>query len=511
MIDRLREVLQDWEAVIGLEVHTELTTLESKMFCGCPIDFGGEPNSRTCPICLGLPGALPMPNKAAIESIVLAGLATGCDIEKKTMFYRKNYFYPDMAKNFQTTQGPLAFCMRGGINVDIEGDGARERIDLPEAETGAYEVFVGITRIHMEEDTGKMVHVGGADGRIAGASHSLVDYNRCGLPLIELVTEPDLRTPEEARRFVQKLRQIYLTLGISDVNMEEGSLRVDGNVSVRRRGTAEFGTKTELKNMNSFKNLHDGLVYEIIRQVEELEAGGTIYQETRHWEPVYKRTVVMRTKETADDYRLFPDPDLAPYHLTDEFIESVRARLPELPDAKKTRFMETWGLPAHDATVLTSDSDLATFFEAAVASGGSDRARAISNTILNDLSAHLNATGSTLVDVPVTPASIAELVGLVDDKAISSAQAKEVFAAMVESGDAPAAIVEARGMKQLSDEGELRGIVEGILEANPGQVEQYKAGKTGLLGFFVGQVMKATRGTANPGVVNKVLTEILGE
>lgn len=510
MIDRLREVLRDWEAVIGLEVHTELTTLDSKMFCGCPIAFGGEPNSRTCPVCIGMPGALPVPNKAAVESIVLAGLATGCEIEKKTMFYRKNYFYPDMTKNFQTTQGPLAFCMRGGFMVDVEGEGARERIDLPEAESGAYEVFCGITRIHMEEDTGKMIHVGGADGRIAGASHSLVDYNRCGLPLIELVTEPDLRTPEEARRFVQKLRQIYLTLGISDCNMEEGSLRVDGNVSVRRRGTTEFGTKTELKNMNSFKNLHDGLVYEIIRQVEELEAGGTIHQETRHWEPVYKRTVVMRTKETADDYRLFPDPDLAPYHLSDEFIEAVRARLPELPDAKKARFMETWALPAHDATVLTSDGDLATFFESAVAAGGAGRARGISNVILNDLSAYLNASGSALTDVAVTPEGVAELVGLVEDATISSAQAKEVFAGMVESGDAPGSIVDARGMKQLSDEGELRDIIEGILAANPGQVEQYRGGKTGLLGFFVGQVMKATKGTANPGVVNRLLTEILG-
>ncbi|HIS41217.1 MAG TPA: Asp-tRNA(Asn)/Glu-tRNA(Gln) amidotransferase GatCAB subunit B, partial [Candidatus Aphodovivens avistercoris] len=266
---KLEEVLEDWEAVIGLEIHAELTTLETKMFCGCKLEFGADPNTHTCPVCLGLPGALPVPNKAAIESIVLAGLATNCDIEKHSMFYRKNYMYPDMAKNFQTTQGPVAFCMRGHLDLDVDGPAAKERYGLDSLEPGAsdenitrtedgYVAHVGITRIHMEEDAGKMVHIGGGEGRIAGATHSLVDYNRAGTPLIELVTEPDLRTPEEARLFMQKLRQIYLAIGISDCSMEEGSLRCDGNVSLRRRGEAEFGVKTELKNMNSFKNLHDG-------------------------------------------------------------------------------------------------------------------------------------------------------------------------------------------------------------------------------------------------------------
>ena len=269
----LEEVLQDWEAVIGLEVHAELTTLNTKMFCGCKLEFGAEPNTHTCPVCLGLPGALPVPNKAAIESIVLAGLATNCDIEKHSMFYRKNYMYPDMSKNFQTTQGPVAFCMRGRLDLDVDGPGAKERVDLDGLEPGesrgnvtrtedGYVAHVGITRIHMEEDAGKMVHIGGGEGRIAGATHSLVDYNRAGTPLIELVTEPELRTPEEARLFMQKLRQIYLAIGISDCSMEEGSLRCDGNISLRRRGETKFGTKTELKNMNSFKNLHDGLAYE---------------------------------------------------------------------------------------------------------------------------------------------------------------------------------------------------------------------------------------------------------
>ena len=359
----LEEVFETWEAVIGLEIHAELTTLETKMFCGCKLEFGAAPNTHTCPVCLGLPGALPVPNRAAIESIVLAGLATNCDIEKHSMFYRKNYMYPDMAKNFQTTQGPIAFCMRGHLDLDVDGRGATERYRLDALAPGetegnitrtedGYVAHVGITRIHMEEDAGKMVHLGGGEGRIAGATQSLVDYNRAGTPLIELVTEPDLRTPEEARLFMQKLRQIYLALGISDCSMEEGSLRCDGNVSLRRRGTTAFGTKTELKNMNSFKNLHDGLAYEICRQAEVLEEGGVIYQETRHWDPSAKRTIVMRVKETADDYRLFPEPDLAPYDLSDEFIEGVRAKLPELPDQKAARFAADFGLTSYDARHL---------------------------------------------------------------------------------------------------------------------------------------------------------------
>ena len=369
----LSEVLQDWEAVIGLEIHTELTALDTKMFCNCKLSHDDEPNANVCPVCLGLPGALPVPNKRAIESIVKAGLATNCEIQRHSMFYRKHYFYPDMAKNFQTTQGPIAFCMRGHLDLDVDGRGATERYRLDVLAPGesdgnitrtedGYVAHVGITRIHMEEDAGKMVHLGGGEGRIAGATQSLVDYNRAGTPLIELVTEPDLRTPEEARAFMQKLRQIYLTLGISDCSMEEGSLRADGNVSLRRRGSTELGTKTELKNINSFKNLHDGLAYEICRQAEVLESGGVIRQETRHWEPGAKRTIVMRVKETADDYRMFPDPDLAPFDLSDEFIENVRAKLPELPDAKKARFMESYGLPAYDAGELAGDVEIAQFF-----------------------------------------------------------------------------------------------------------------------------------------------------
>lgn len=510
----LREVLQDWEAVIGLEVHTELTTLNTKMFCSCPIEFGASPNTHVCPVCLGMPGALPVPNKAAIESIVLAGLATGCDIEKRSMFYRKNYFYPDMSKNFQTTQGPVAFCMRGALDLDVTGTAARERVDLEEAKGGSYTTRVGITRIHMEEDAGKMIHVGGTDGRITGATYSLLDYNRCGTPLIELVTEPDLRTPEEARLFMQKLREIYLTIAISDCSMEEGSFRCDGNVSLRRRGAQALGTKTELKNMNSFKNLHDGLAYEICRQAEVLESGGTIRQETRHWEPANKRTICMRVKETADDYRLFPEPDLAPYDLSDAFIERVRAKLPELPNQKKMRFMADYALSVADAAALAGDAAMAAFFDEAmrIASGRARLlAKPVANLLINDVTAYLNAQDIDLQDGNVVPVGIVELAALIAEETISSKQGKEVFSHMLEHGDSPLSIVEGRGMRQVSDTGAIEDVVAAVLAANPDKVAEYRAGKVGLIGFFVGQSMKAMHGQGNPKLINQIVTEKLAE
>ena len=537
---KLEEVLQDWEAVIGLEIHAELTTLETKMFCSCKLEFGAEPNTHTCPVCLGLPGALPVPNKAAIESIVLAGLATNCDIEKRSMFYRKNYMYPDMAKNFQTTQGPVAFCMRGHLDLNVDGAAAKERIDIADlkpGESGAegttaanvtrtedgYVAHVGIERIHMEEDAGKMIHIGGGEGRIAGATHSLVDYNRAGTPLIELVTKPDLRTPEEARLFMQKLRQIYLAIGISDCSMEEGSLRCDGNVSLRRRGTTELGTKTELKNMNSFKNLHDGLAYEICRQAEVLEEGGIIYQETRHWDPSKKRTIVMRVKETADDYRLFPEPDLAPYDLSDEFIESVRAKLPELPDEKAKRFEESFGLSAYDARHLVEHRSTSNFFEACMTVAGADEkgnvssqaaalAKPLANLIINDVAAYANANNiSDMSETTLSPERAVELVKLLADDTISSKQAKEVFSAILEEDKDPSTIVEERGMKQVSDTGAIEAVVDGVLAAFPDKGEQYQGGKKGLLGFFVGQCMKEMKGQGNPKVINQMLTQKLGD
>ena len=509
--DRLLEVLEEWEAVIGLEIHTELTSMNTKMFCGCPVAFGGEPNTRVCPVCLGMPGALPVPNQQAIEATVLCGLATNCEIATWSQFHRKQYFYPDMPKDYQISQYDKPFCERGFVEVDVEGDGVGQRIDAVDAPgvslagDGAYTARIGITRIHLEEDTGKMVHVGGSEGRIAGATHSLVDFNRAGTPLIELVTEPDIRTPEEARRFAQKLRLTWLSLGVSDCNMEEGSMRVDANVSVRRRGETELGTRAEIKNLNSFKSLHDGIAYEIVRQAEELVRGGSIVQETRHWDAGAKRTSSLRSKEEAHDYRYFPEPDMVPFEFSAEFIASVRERLPELPDAKKERFIADYGLPVHDATVLTGDIDLAEFFEAAVTLAGGERAKAISNVMLNDLSAHLNAEGIGVAEAKIVPSMIAELVELVDDGTISGKQAKDVFAEMAATGDAPGAIVELKGMKQVSDTGAIEEVVDRVLAANPDEVAAYKGGKTGLIGFFVGQVMREMRGQANPQVVNEVL------
>lgn len=547
----LSEVLKDWEAVIGLEIHTELTALDTKMFCGCKLSHDDEPNANVCPVCLGLPGALPVPNKRAIESIVKAGLATNCQIQKHSMFYRKHYFYPDMAKNFQTTQGPIAFCMHGHLDLEVTGRGAAERpecafgedeakslasasanavglstsmneqmpesaihmvgysadeLSLPQRhEDGSYSVPIRILRIHMEEDAAKMNHLGGEEGRITAAAESLVDYNRCGTPLIELVTEPDLRTPEEARLFMEKLRRIFLTLGISDCSMEHGSMRCDGNVSLRRRGDTRLGTKTELKNLNSFKALHDGLAYEICRQAEVLEEGGIIYQETRHWEPSRKRTVVMRVKETADDYRLFPDPDLAPFDLSDEFIEHCASELPELPDAKRDRFEGDFGIKRADAELIAGDPATAAFFERAAEGLAGKAAQVVANLIVNEMAGYLKAAGTSLEDSGIAPAQVASLAKLLAEDAISSNQAHEVFEAMAQSGDDPEKIVDERGMRQVSDAGALQPIVDQVLANCPDQARQYRDGNQKVIGFLVGQCMKASRGSGNPKLFNELL------
>ncbi len=570
----LAEVLQDWEAVIGLEIHTELTTLDTKMFCGCKNSHDDEPNTNVCPVCLGLPGALPVPNKRAIESIVKAGLATNCEIQKHSMFYRKHYFYPDMAKNFQTTQGPVAFCMHGHLDLEVTGRGAAERPacafgaaeaeslasasanavglsasmahDLPEQgggslapdgaaplagksalagmsgydtaslalperhEDGSYTVPIRILRIHMEEDAAKMVHVGGDEGRITAAAESLIDYNRCGTPLIELVTEPDLRTPEEARLFMEKLRRIFLTLGISDCSMEKGSMRCDGNVSLRRRGETRLGTKTELKNLNSFKALHDGLAYEICRQAEVLEEGGIIYQETRHWEPSRKRTVVMRVKETADDYRLFPDPDLAPFDLSDEFIERCRAEIPELPDAKRDRFEREFGIKRADAEQIAGDPPTAEFFEAVMAHSTAHEAQTVANVLVNDLAAYAKSAGVPLAEAGCTPAQVASLAHLLATEAIAANQAPEVIAAMAGTGADPEQIVDERGMRQVNDDDALQAVVDAVLARCGEQAQQYRDGNQKVIGFLVGQCMKESRGSGNPKRFNELLRAALG-
>ena len=546
---KLSEVLEDWEAVIGLEIHTELTALDTKMFCNCRLSHDDEPNANVCPVCLGLPGALPVPNKRAIESIVKAGLATNCEIQKHSMFYRKHYFYPDMAKNFQTTQGPVAFAMYGHLDLEVTGQGAAERPDcafgaeqadslasasagaeglstsmtatmregnqraghlasydasnmqMPERRAdGSYTVPIRILRIHMEEDAAKMVHVGGAEGRITAAAESLVDYNRCGTPLIELVTEPDLRTPEEARLFMEKLRRIFVTLGISDCSMEKGSMRCDGNVSLRRRGSTKLGTKTEMKNLNSFKSLHDALEYEICRQAEVLEEGGIIYQETRHWEPSRRRTVVMRVKETADDYRLFPDPDLAPFDLTDEFIEAARAQIPELPDAKRDRYMADFGLKSADAAQLAGDPAVAAFFEQAVAGVDAKVVPTVGNVMVNLVPSY----------DALTPAQVASISALLAGDAITFAQAREVLDLVNGTDKDPEKVVDEKGMRQVTDTGALEPIVDEVLGRCTDQVQQYRDGNKKVLGFLVGQCMKAAKGSGNPKLFNQLLAQKLG-
>lgn len=512
----LTEVLKDWEAVIGLEVHTELTTLETKMFCGCRLSHGDEPNQDVCPVCLGMPGALPVPNKDAIRSIVKAGLATNCEIMERSMFYRKHYFYPDMAKNFQTTQGPVAFCMHGHLDLEVTGEGAAERPRDSKNVTwtgDAYETDIRILRIHMEEDAAKMVHVGGEEGRIASATESLIDYNRCGTPLIELVTEPDLRTPEEARLFMEKLRRIFLTLGISDCSMENGSMRCDGNVSLRKRGSKELGTKTELKNINSFKSLHDALEYEIRRQADVLEAGGTVAQETRHWEPSKKRTVVMRVKETADDYRLFPDPDLAPFDLSRAFVDDCRAEMPELPDAKRDRYVKNLGIKRADAALIASDPATAEYFEkavdAAATEAGPKAAATIANLVVNELAALVKNFDGGFAESPVSAAHLATLASMLAKGEVSSTAGREVLAAVAETGKAPEAIVEERGLRQVTDDGALAPIVAEVMAACPDQVRQFRDGNAKVVGFLVGQCMKRAKGQGNPKRFNELLVEAM--
>lgn len=506
----LNEVLQDWEAVIGLEVHTELTTLNTKMFCSCKLSHTDEPNTNVCPVCLGMPGALPVPNKDAIKSIVMAGLATNCQIMRHSMFYRKHYFYPDMAKNFQTTQGPVAFCMHGHLDLQVSGAGAAERpsfanvaadevTPLERADDGSYQVPIRILRIHMEEDAAKMIHAGGEEGRITGAAESYIDYNRCGTPLIELVTEPDLRTPEEARLFMEKLQQTFKTLGISDCSMENGSMRCDGNISLRRRGEKKFGTKTEMKNINSFKSLHDALEYEICRQAEVLEEGGVVYQETRHWEPSRRRTVVMRVKETADDYRLFPDPDLAPFDLSDEFIEEARAALPELPDVKAARFAADFGLKESDAAYLAQDPAVAATFEEVVTQAGAKAAATVANVMINLVPAYPD----------LKPKQISQISTLLAEEALTFAQAREVLDAVSATGEDVVAYVDAHGLRQVSDMSALEPVVDEVLARCTDQVEQYRAGNTKVVGFLVGQCMKASAGKGNPKLFNQLLVQKL--
>ncbi len=473
----------EYEAVIGLEVHAQLLT-ESKIFCGCSTKFGAAPNTHTCPVCLGMPGVLPVLNRKVVEFTVRLALATHCQIARSSRFARKNYFYPDLPKGYQISQFELPVAQQGWIDIEVNGETKR----------------IGITRIHLEEDAGKLVH-----DEIQPLSY--VDFNRTGVPLIEIVSEPDLRTPEEASSYLKKLRDMVRYLDICDGNMEEGSLRCDANISLRPVGSEGFGVKTELKNMNSFRFVQRALEYEIKRQRAILEQGGTIIQETRLWDSDKGVTHGMRDKEEAHDYRYFPDPDLVPVVMDDNWIEKVRRDLPELPDAKKARFMKEYELPEQDAVVLTSSKELAAYFEACVARF--PQPKKVSNWIMVELLRELNRDDREIDQCPVTPETLAHLLKMIEEDVISGKIAKTVFEEMYATGKGPEDIVEEKGLKQVTDEGEIRQVIDSVLAAHPNEMEEYRAGKEKLLGFFVGQVMKKTRGKANPKIVNEILREKL--
>lgn len=475
----------EYEAVIGLEIHAQLLT-SSKAFCSCSTKFGAKPNMNTCPICQGMPGTLPVFNRRALEYTIKMALACNCSVNGISRFARKNYYYPDLPKNYQISQYELPVSEHGWVIVETE-QGPRK---------------IGITRIHMEEDAGKLVH----DER---KPVSYVDYNRTGVPLIEIVSEPDMRTPEEASSYLKTLHSILVYLRICDGNMEEGSFRCDANVSVRPVGTVEFGTKTELKNMNSFKNVQKGLQYEINRHTEIVRDGGRIIQETRLFDPTSGATVSMRSKEQAHDYRYFPDPDLLPLRVDEGWITEIKNGLPELPAEKKERFIKDFGIPTYDAGVLTASRDLAEYFEEVVDSFNNPKL--ISNWIMTEFMRVLKADETSVRDSLVKPAQFAELLRMIEEGKISGKIAKTVFDEMWATGFSPDKIVREKGLLQVSDTSELESIISKILDDNPAEVKKYLDGKTQVVGFFVGQAMKASKGKANPGMVNKILSEQLSK
>ncbi|TKB11632.1 Asp-tRNA(Asn)/Glu-tRNA(Gln) amidotransferase subunit GatB [Desulforhopalus sp. IMCC35007] len=473
----------EFETVIGLEIHAQLNT-KTKIFCGCSTTFGAPPNSHTCPICLGMPGVLPVLNKAVVESAIKLGLATHSVINRFNQFARKNYFYPDLPKGYQTSQFDLPIVGRGEIEIEVDG----------------VKKTIGITRIHMEEDAGKLIH-----DEVEPVSH--VDLNRTGTPLLEIVSEPDMRSPEEAVAYLKKLHAIVRYLGICDGNMQEGSFRCDANISLRPVGQKEFGTRTELKNMNSFRHVQHALEYEVRRQRDMLLDGETIVQETLLWNPDKNCSESMRGKEDAHDYRYFPCPDLVPVEISDEWIEQVRKSLPELPDEKKSRFESEYGLPEYDAVLLTSDKELADYFEQVVAAGV--QAKKASNWMMTELLRELK--GEEISDCKVTPAQLSSLLLMVEKNTISGKIAKTVFLDMMESGKDPETIVEEKNLIQVSDESELMAIVAEIIAANPTQAEDFRNGKSKIMGFFVGQLMQKTKGKANPKMANDLFVKALSE
>ncbi|MBI5843769.1 MAG: Asp-tRNA(Asn)/Glu-tRNA(Gln) amidotransferase subunit GatB [Deltaproteobacteria bacterium] len=474
----------EFETVIGLEVHAQLKT-RSKIFCGCSTAFGAPPNTHTCPVCLGMPGSLPVLNKKAVDFAILTALATNCKVNRESRFARKNYFYPDLPKNYQISMYELPLAEHGWLEIETSKGGKR----------------IGITRIHMEEDAGKLVHD-------EHSPVSRVDYNRTGTPLMEIVSEPDMRSAEEAGAYLRKLHAILRYLDVCDGNMEEGSFRCDANVSIRPVGQEKFGTRAELKNMNSFKNVEKAIAYEVARQTAVIEDGGSVVQETRLWDANAGKTLPMRGKEEAHDYRYFPDPDLIPLMVFQQWENGMKALLPELPDAKKARFMSQYGLSDYDAGVLTTERDIADYFEAVVNEGNCEPKQA-ANWVTGGLSALLNEKGLSIAGSPISAASLAAMLKLIESGVISGKIAKTVFEEMATTGKAPDVIVKEKGLVQVSDTSVIEKAVDEVLAESPAEVEGYKGGKVKLMGFFVGAVMKKTRGKANPQLVNELLKKRL--
>ena len=477
-----------YETVIGLECHAQLLTA-TKLFCGCRASFGAPPNTNICPVCLGLPGALPVLNRWAVELATRMSFATSCDVNETSIFARKNYFYPDLPKGYQISQYDRPLAENGIVSIQTNGT----------------EKTVRIERIHMEEDAGKLLH----DGFEGAGSKSAVDFNRSGVPLIEIVSQPDLSSPEEATEYARALKEILEYTDVSDADMEKGNFRCDGNVSIRPLGATELGTKVELKNLNSFKFLSRALHFEIVRQIELIESGGRVVQETRLYDTEAERTVPMRSKEEAHDYRYFPEPDLPPLVLDSVWISRIHEGLPELPRQRRVRLQEEYAIPAYDAEVLTSSRELADYFEGAVER--SKNAKATSNWIMSELLRKVKETGIALRDMPVAPEALGELVHLVDEGTISGKIGKEVFEKMFVTGRAPGAIVEEEGLSQISDVSALEELVRNVIAEHPDQVTELKAGKNKVLGFLVGQIMKASRGQANPKLAREILVRLLEE
>ena len=473
----------NYETVIGLEVHAELKT-NTKIYCSCKNEFGGEPNTHTCPVCTGMPGTLPVLNKRVVDFAIKAGLAMNCSITKFGKQDRKNYFYPDLPKAYQISQFDLPLCQNGYIDILVNGETRR----------------IGITRIHIEEDAGKMVH---DDYRNA----SMADYNRCGVPLIEIVSEPDLRSPEEARVYLETLKSILEYTDVSDCKMQEGSLRCDVNVSLRPVGQKEFGTRCEMKNVNSFRAAVRAMEYEQKRQAAILDAGGIVTQETRRWDDLKGESIVMRTKEDAQDYRYFPEPDLLPIIVSDEWIEEIRKTIPELPEQRKARYLDEYGLPEYDAYILTSSKKMADYFDETVKLGA--KPKTVSNWLMGDISKLVNDRELETGDVPFEPAKLKALIDLIEKGAISNSAAKKVLTEMFDSSDEPEKIVERLGLSQVSDEGALSSMIQEVLAQNPQSIADYKAGKDKALGFLMGQVMRVSKGKANPQIINKMLKDAL--